>query len=31
LSCAGFGSSVCVTSVFGMFAAAQAVQAILAP
>ncbi|NJD26386.1 MAG: tRNA threonylcarbamoyladenosine dehydratase [Betaproteobacteria bacterium] len=29
LSCAGFGSSVCVTSVFGMFAAAQAIQVIL--
>lgn len=30
LSCAGFGSAVCVTSVFGMFAAAQAIERILA-
>lgn len=30
LSCAGFGSSVCVTSVFGMAAAAHAIQLILA-
>lgn len=28
LNCAGFGSSVCVTSVFGMAAAAQAIQLI---
>ncbi|WP_265944939.1 tRNA cyclic N6-threonylcarbamoyladenosine(37) synthase TcdA [Dechloromonas sp. A34] len=28
LNCAGFGSSVCVTSVFGMVAAAQAIQLI---
>lgn len=30
LNCAGFGSSVCVTSVFGMAAAAHAIQLILA-
>lgn len=30
LNCAGFGSSVCVTSVFGMAAAAQAIQLMLA-
>lgn len=30
LNCAGFGSSVCVTSVFGMAAAAQAIQQLLA-
>ena len=29
LNCAGFGSSVCVTSVFGMAAAAHAIQLIL--
>lgn len=29
LNCAGFGSSVCVTSVFGMVAAAQAIDLIL--
>lgn len=29
LSCAGFGSSVCVTSVFGMAAAAQAINLII--
>lgn len=29
LNCAGFGSSVCVTSVFGMAAAAQAIRVIL--
>jgi tRNA A37 threonylcarbamoyladenosine dehydratase len=29
LSCAGFGSSVCVTSVFGMVAAAQAIKQII--
>lgn len=29
LNCAGFGSSVCVTSVFGMAAAAQAIQLLL--
>lgn len=29
LSCAGFGSSVCVTSVFGMAAAAQAINQII--
>lgn len=29
LNCAGFGSSVCVTSVFGMAAAAQAIQQLL--
>lgn len=29
LNCAGFGSSVCVTSVFGMVAASQAIQIIL--
>lgn len=29
LNCAGFGSSVCVTSVFGMAAAAQAIQLIV--
>jgi tRNA A37 threonylcarbamoyladenosine dehydratase len=29
LNCAGFGSSVCVTSVFGMVAAAQAIQQLL--
>ena len=28
LNCAGFGSSVCVTSAFGMAAAAQAIQVI---
>lgn len=28
LNCAGFGSSVCVTSVFGMVAASQAIQII---
>lgn len=28
LNCAGFGSTVCVTSVFGMVAAAQAIQII---
>jgi len=28
LNCAGFGSSVCVTSVFGMAAAAQAINLI---
>ena len=28
LNCAGFGSSVCVTSVFGMAAAAQAINQI---
>lgn len=28
LNCAGFGSSVCVTSVFGMVAAAQAIEII---
>lgn len=31
LNCAGFGSSVCVTSAFGMVAAAQAIRAILSP
>lgn len=30
LNCAGFGSSVCVTSVFGMIAASEAIQRILA-
>ena len=30
LNCAGFGSSVCVTSVFGMAAAAHAIQTIIA-
>jgi len=30
LSCAGFGSSVCVTSVFGMVAAAHAIHLLLA-
>ncbi len=30
LSCAGFGSSVCVTSVFGMAAAAHAIDLLLA-
>ena len=29
LSCAGFGSSVCVTSVFGMAAAAHAIQLLV--
>lgn len=29
LNCAGFGSSVCVTSVFGMVAAAQAIRRII--
>jgi tRNA A37 threonylcarbamoyladenosine dehydratase len=29
LNCAGFGSSVCVTSVFGMVAAAQAINQII--
>lgn len=29
LNCAGFGSSVCVTSVFGMVAAAQAIRLII--
>lgn len=29
LNCAGFGSSVCVTSVFGMAAAAQAIELII--
>lgn len=29
LNCAGFGSSVCVTSVFGMAAAAQAINLII--
>lgn len=29
LNCAGFGSSVCVTSVFGMAAAAQAIRQII--
>lgn len=29
LNCAGFGSSVCVTSVFGMVAAAQAINLIV--
>ena len=29
LNCSGFGSSVCVTSVFGMVSAAQAIQMIL--
>lgn len=29
LNCAGFGSSVCVTSVFGMVAAAQAINQIV--
>jgi tRNA threonylcarbamoyladenosine dehydratase len=29
LNCAGFGSSVCVTSVFGMAAAAQAIKLIV--
>lgn len=29
LNCAGFGSSVCVTSVFGMVAAAQAIKLIV--
>jgi tRNA A37 threonylcarbamoyladenosine dehydratase len=28
LNCAGFGSSVCVTSVFGMVAAARAIELI---
>jgi tRNA A37 threonylcarbamoyladenosine dehydratase len=31
LNCAGFGSSVCVTSVFGMVAAARAIESILKP
>jgi len=31
LNCAGFGSSVCVTSAFGMAAAAQAIRIITAP
>ncbi len=31
LNCAGFGSSVCVTSVFGMAAAAQAINLITQP
>ena len=31
LNCAGFGSSVCVTSVFGMAAAAQAIHLITQP
>ena len=31
LNCAGFGSSVCVTSVFGMAAAAQAINLITRP
>lgn len=30
LNCAGFGSSVCVTSVFGMAAAAEAIKLIVA-
>ncbi|MCL2344386.1 MAG: tRNA threonylcarbamoyladenosine dehydratase [Desulfobulbus sp.] len=30
LNCAGFGSSVCVTSVFGMVAAARAIELIVA-
>lgn len=30
LNCAGFGSSVCVTSVFGMAAAARAIDLVLA-
>jgi len=29
LNCAGFGSSVCVTSVFGMVAAACAIDLVL--
>ncbi|MBL8430275.1 MAG: tRNA threonylcarbamoyladenosine dehydratase [Dechloromonas sp.] len=29
LNCAGFGSSICVTSVFGMIAAAQAIKLIV--
>jgi tRNA A37 threonylcarbamoyladenosine dehydratase len=29
LSCAGFGSSVCVTAVFGMAAAAHAIQLLV--
>jgi tRNA threonylcarbamoyladenosine dehydratase len=29
LSCAGFGSSVCVTSVFGMIAAARAIELVV--
>jgi tRNA A37 threonylcarbamoyladenosine dehydratase len=31
LSCAGFGSSVCVTSVFGMIAAARAIDLAMRP
>ena len=31
LSCAGFGSSVCVTSVFGMVAAARAIDLAMRP
>ena len=31
LNCAGFGSSVCVTSAFGMAAAAHAIKLIVAP
>lgn len=31
LNCAGFGSSVCVTSAFGMAAAAQAIKLITTP
>lgn len=31
LNCAGFGSSVCVTSVFGMAAAAEAIKLITQP
>ncbi len=31
LNCAGFGSSVCVTAVFGMAAAAQAIKLITGP
>lgn len=31
LNCAGFGSSVCVTSVFGMVAAAQALRLVTTP
>jgi tRNA A37 threonylcarbamoyladenosine dehydratase len=31
LSCAGFGSSVCVTSVFGMVAAARAIDLAMKP
>ena len=31
LNCAGFGSAVCVTSVFGMFGAAEALRCLVSP